>query len=209
MDSYSASFAGFSIAHVGNLQITDCHIEEAARTGVLLSSVTDFHVSGTTIKNSQNSAGTVGGLALASCDNGIIIANKFYDDQGTETQQYGINFVSDNTDIDVVNNYFDGNTLGAIRNAVQADLVAGNKGYVTKNAGTGTITSGSNNVEVTHGLAVTPTAQDITIIGKENTTNDIGNIWVQTIGATSFFVFVRNDPGGTNWDFGWKVDTEY
>lgn len=78
-----------------------------------------------------------------------------------------------------------------------------------RNSGASTITNGNTSVVVAHGLSVTPTAQQIHIIGKENPTNDIGNIWVDTIGAANFTVNIRNDPGASNWDFGWSVDTNY
>lgn len=73
----------------------------------------------------------------------------------------------------------------------------------TENSGSGTITG--TNLVVTHGLGLTPSAEHITVIGKENPTDAIGSIWVDTIGATTFKVNVEGDPGASNWDFGWKV----
>lgn len=71
--------------------------------------------------------------------------------------------------------------------------------------GTGTINSGSTSATVTHGCGFTPTLSQICITLGENPTNDPGIIWVDTIGATTFKVNCRADPGASNLDFGWRV----
>lgn len=80
-----------------------------------------------------------------------------------------------------------------------------NIGYVTENCGTGSIASGATSDVITHGLAYTPTARDITITLTENPTNTPGAIWVDTITATEFTVNCENDPGASNLDFEWSV----
>lgn len=104
----------------------------------------------------------------------------------------------------------DYNTL--TENCVSTMLLAGtnnivrdNRGYITENKGSDSIANGTTSKVVAHGLDVTPVAEDFTIIGKENPTNDVGTIWVDTIGAANFTVNVEADPGASNWDFGWKV----
>jgi len=79
----------------------------------------------------------------------------------------------------------------------------------TEMNGADSIASGTTSKVVSHSLAVTPSAEHFTIIGKENPTNDVGTIWVDTITSTQFTVNVENDPGASNWDFGWKVDASY
>ena len=71
--------------------------------------------------------------------------------------------------------------------------------------GTGSIASGATSATVTHGCGFTPTLQQITVTLGENPTNDPGIIWVDTIGATTFQVNCRSDPGASNLDFGWRV----
>ncbi len=71
--------------------------------------------------------------------------------------------------------------------------------------GQATIGSGSTSIAVTHGLDVTPLLQDIHIIGGENPTADVGTIWVDTIGATTFTVNVEVDPSTNNFTFGWSA----
>ncbi len=74
----------------------------------------------------------------------------------------------------------------------------------TENSGTATILNTATSVVVTHGLAITPDVNKIKIIGKENPTNDVGTIWVDTITATQFTIHVENDPGASNFDVGWS-----
>jgi hypothetical protein len=81
-----------------------------------------------------------------------------------------------------------------------------NDGYTTENKGTATINSGTTSVTVTHGLAVTPTLDDISVVMGENPTNDPGNIWVDTITSTQFNINCRNDPGASNLDVAWRAE---
>lgn len=73
-------------------------------------------------------------------------------------------------------------------------------------SGTGTIASGDTDVTITHGMENTPVAADIRITGMElPTSHTMGAIFVDAIGAATFDVNVRNDPGASNWDFAWQV----
>jgi hypothetical protein len=74
------------------------------------------------------------------------------------------------------------------------------------NKGTATVANGQTYVTVTHGLAFTPTADQIRV----TPTNNMGNAakyWISNLGATSFRINVNADPGATTATFSWK--TEY
>jgi hypothetical protein len=81
-----------------------------------------------------------------------------------------------------------------------------NIGYVTEASGTGAVASGATTAVVTHGLSVTPTLDDITIVFGEQGTNDYGRWSVGTIGATQFTLTVAADPGASGLDFGWRAN---
>jgi parallel beta-helix repeat protein len=81
-----------------------------------------------------------------------------------------------------------------------------NTGYVTEASGTGAVASGATTAVVTHGLSVTPTLKDITIVFGEQGTNDYGRWSVGTITSTQFTLTVAADPGASNLDFGWKAE---
>ena len=74
-----------------------------------------------------------------------------------------------------------------------------------ENAGTGSVLSATTSIAVAHGLAVTPTIENISITFGEQADNDYGRWWVDTIGATTFTLNVSADPGASNLDFGWRV----
>ena len=72
--------------------------------------------------------------------------------------------------------------------------------------GSATITSGNTSVTVTHGAGYTPAEADIRVLPTNNPTNDPGNFWVDTIGATTFKINVRSNPGASGAIFRWVVD---
>jgi parallel beta-helix repeat protein len=78
-----------------------------------------------------------------------------------------------------------------------------NRGYVTENSGSATITAALTAVTVTHGLSYTPTAKDITWSLTANPTNDIGNQWISGLTATQFVLNCRNAPGASTAIFNW------
>jgi len=136
---------------------------------------------------------------IAGCNNNIITGNILY-----WNDRYQMSIESNNNVIS--ENYVSGSgAVGTINNTGTGNKYHLNIGYVTDNSGSSSIDNGSTSKVVAHGLNVTPSAEHITIIGKENPTNSVGTIWVDTIGAANFTVNVENDPGASNWDFGWKV----
>lgn len=75
-----------------------------------------------------------------------------------------------------------------------------------KGSGTATITSTNTSVSVTHGAGYTPSSSDITVTPTNNPTNDPGWFWISSIGATTFDINVRSDPGASGATFAWRVD---
>ncbi len=74
--------------------------------------------------------------------------------------------------------------------------------------GTGTIASGSTATTITHNLGNTPVAYDIHIRPTNNTTNNPGHIYVDTLGATTFAVNCKANPGASGLSFSWKARVE-
>ena len=127
----------------------------------------------------------------------------------TVTTYDGVVFPSGNTfsDCPIRGNTFRG-TFGRdkIRNLSSQNNsnVKRNHGYLTENSGTGSIANGATTAVITHGLAYTPVAADITITPTEQPTNNPGAIWISTITSTQFTVNSLN-PGASNLDFSWAV----
>lgn len=75
-----------------------------------------------------------------------------------------------------------------------------------KASGTATVASGTTSISVTHGAGYTPVAADLVVTPTNNPTNDPGWFWINNVGATTFDINVRNDPGSGGATFSWRVD---
>jgi len=78
--------------------------------------------------------------------------------------------------------------------------------YVVKNSGTATIAAAATAIVQAHGCSYTPVNGDIAVVLTNQPTNDIGDVWVDTIGAANFTINCRNVPGMATAIFAWTVD---
>lgn len=81
------------------------------------------------------------------------------------------------------------------------NTVARNKGYVTENSGTATITAAATTVVVAHGLAAAPTRVFISPTLLSLSTK----WWVTTIDGTNFTINVDVVPGAGTATFDWRA----
>jgi len=79
-------------------------------------------------------------------------------------------------------------------------------GYVTENRGTATIIAANTAIIVAHGCNYTPNASDIKVFLTNQPTADIGDVWIDTIGAANFTINCRNAPGVATAIFAWSID---
>lgn len=77
------------------------------------------------------------------------------------------------------------------------------RGYLTENSGTATINTGSTTAVVTHGLAITPSLQNISIT-PQGTLGNAAFWWLSSANATSFTINLNADPTTANVTFGWN-----
>jgi len=75
----------------------------------------------------------------------------------------------------------------------------------TNNRGTATIVAAGTSIVVAHGCVYTPDAADINVGLTNQPTNDIGDVWISTIGAANFTINCRNVPGVATAIFSWAV----
>ena len=122
-----------------------------------------------------------------------IRGNDLYDNE------YGIFNVNNSRITD--NIIYDNSISGITTQSPRKNVVKDNIGWITENSGTDTLTTTSKTVA--HGLDGTPTV--INICWRENTTDSVGDWWVDTIGGTNFVLNVATDPGANNLDFGWEA----
>lgn len=96
------------------------------------------------------------------------------------------------------------NTTVALSVTGASTRINQNVGYVGAAQGSATVASGATSVEVTHGLATTPSLNGI----KAHLINSGGNAakyWVSANTATQFTINVNVDPGATTAIFGWTA----
>lgn len=150
--------------------------------------------------NLSGTAGTILGT--------IVSGNHCWDTLGASgTQLYGISY-KNTTDVYIHHNDVRGNrTAGILDNTGNTTpKVNRNLGYVTENSGTATVASGATTSVVTHGLAITPSLNDI----KITPTNSMGNstkYFISTPTSTQFTITVNTDPGATTATFVWEYRT--
>jgi parallel beta-helix repeat protein len=168
--------------------------------GIRVTSCENCIIESNTVKNNNAQ-----GIRIIDSINTIIANNRCTDTQNSKEQTYGIQIEGVSNYCTITGNDVTGNLTGGMSIVGSNNIIRDNVGWMTENGGTGTINSGGTTATITHSLAQAPSARDISIIGKENPTSDIGNIWVGTINNSQFTVNVRNDPGASNWDFGWKA----
>lgn len=97
------------------------------------------------------------------------------------------------------NSLLQGATLVGANNQVRSNI-----GFKTSNTGSSTITSGTTSVVASHGLAVTPSINNIRVTPRDNM-GSATKFWISAVGASSFTINVNIDPG-TSITFGWAVD---
>jgi len=159
----------------------------------------------------SNNTITDNGAASGGTQVGIVIHGDYIDifdnvsaDTGPGTQQYGIVFYSGANEGIARGNRFYGNTLASILDVGTDNVYQNNIGYVTENSGAATVASGETTIDVTHGLAITPSINDINVVP----TNNLGNstkYWLSDVGSSTFRINVDIDPGATTAIFSWQV----
>jgi len=94
--------------------------------------------------------------------------------------------------------------------AVECDLTAigivvkNNTGFKTENSGTGTVASGQTIIAVNHGLAITPSINNI-LVTPTNSMGSATKFYVSTVTSTQFTINVNTDPGATTATFVWSI----
>jgi parallel beta-helix repeat protein len=191
----------------------NCTFRENNLVGLSMATVADSIVSGCVFNgNSQATDNTYANLRLnkvSAVDSSrvIVSGNMFLDGGLANGPNYHIQLSAADNCLIVGNDLSDAPTTAAVLISAGSggNVFKANAGYITSNSGTGSIASGATTAVITHGLSITPTAANIHVTFTENPTNDPGNSWVSTIGATQFTVNVRSDPGASNLDFSWSV----
>lgn len=185
-------------------KVCDTFISGSTRSGIYNRDVSRSTISNNTVKNNDQSQGGYVAINLRDSSYNIVDDNQCYDDQGTPTQDYGVLEQGTSDDNSIQDNIFSGNTIAQMLYIGSNNIVRDNIGFTTENSGTDTVASGTTSKVVTHGLDITPDLNKLKIVGLEDPTSSVGTIWCSNATSTQFTVNVENDPGASNWDFGWS-----
>jgi len=127
---------------------------------------------------------------IKDCDKGIRLVscsyNKICDNIIVECET-GVSEESLSDHNVIESNYIINSTTAIVKVGANTE-VRRNKGYITENSGTATISAGSTSVTVNHGLAGTPTVITVT------PSADIGDVWVDSVTSTSFTIHCETAP---------------
>lgn len=81
-----------------------------------------------------------------------------------------------------------------------------NKGFKTEARGSTTLGAGVTSIAVNHGLAITPSIDEISVTPRSNlTAAGISSFWITNATSTQFTVNLDANVGGA--DFAWKIST--
>lgn len=86
-------------------------------------------------------------------------------------------------------------------------VISRNSGFKTENHGTATITSAATSVVVTHGLALTPSLEQI-MVTPQASLGSAAKYWISTPTSTQFTINVNAAPGSSV-AFGWIANVGY
>lgn len=166
-------YIGAGYAHVN---IFNNRIDNGSYRGLVVSATSTVRCSHVTIEG--NSLGNNGGgdMELDSPDHCYVIKNIFGAVTGTSIITNGT--YSGSSKIKILENYFPSpNRITAFNRELK-----NNQGFKTNSEGISSIANGQTSVIVNHGLDGTPNKILVTPQGN------MGSVWVDTIGATSFIV---------------------
>jgi parallel beta helix pectate lyase-like protein len=94
--------------------------------------------------------------------------------------------------------------------AIECDLTAtgiivkNNTGFKTENSGTGTVANGTTSIAVNHGLAITPSINNI-VVTPTNSMGSATKYYISTVTSTQFTINVDVNPGATTATFSWSI----
>lgn len=198
---------GIDVGTGNNFTICGNHIVSTNRNAIEVyinspanDTISDFQIYGNCLVVTTNYDNYCYGLHLRAVQRAIVRDNVMY-----PPANWGAMLMTDGDGHYIVNNRFQvsGSGVGIVEATSPTWAAYGNKGYVSENSGTATVPNGATYIDVTHGLAYTPTAAELTII--PTLLSSAASWWVTDIGATTFRINVNADPGAGTATFSWSA----
>lgn len=194
-----APSAGVS-ARWSNLRVNYCYYD-----GVVISD--GAHVfSGGFIR--ACGTGTPGGCGIhLSASSQVTVTGMMIHGNGNSTRGYGIRIEGTVDNYNIQSNAFFSNGQASIyqpSGPSNTQIIRDNRGWVTENNGTATITTGNTTVVVNHGLADTPTFVDVGFAGPMDATDVYVYAAPGSFTSTQFTI-TYSQSAGSNRSFWWRA----
>lgn len=199
----------------GAYLVTNCHRNNISgnsfylngKNGLRLDASSVCNITGNSfINNGQTTDATYSDVLMRNTSiANIVLSNSFTNDLANKTK-YGI---EEEAGADTLNmifwNWLSGSntTAGILKNGSTSKL-KGNSNHISENSGTAVVANGTTSIAVNHGLAITPSINNIMV----TPTNSMGNAakyYISTVTSTQFTINVNADPGATTATFVWSI----
>lgn len=165
---------------------------------------TDMVVSGCLFDNNNTDGGASDGDLLLRGSRILVASSSFSTGNAAGA---AVDLRAEASDCVVADCDFRASTAGTkYRDAGSGNKRRGLEGFALRTEGTATITNPATSEVVTHGLAVTPSAQDINLV-LTSASAGVTRWWVSSITSTQFTINVDTTPSASA-SFAWKADTQ-
>lgn len=139
--------------------------------------------------NNESATAGVYDITISAGTYNVITGNTLTSQTGT--QNFGEVAATDSNSI-VGNSFLNGATIAGANTKCRA-----NQGLTTSKNGSATLLNGTSSIVVTHGLAVTPTLDEIVLQARASM-DAVGlkDLWVSAVGATTFTITANTNATG-------------
>ncbi len=202
---YNSALKGIVVMYATDCVISGNHVENNGQNGIEVFRCQKCVISDNVCKNnSQGAAGGAYGIKFwdnsgAACTYNVVTGNVCYDDQGTQTQGYGIRELESSDYNIIAHNMLVDNLTGNLAVVGANTHVSDNLGYVSENGGAAANVADGGTIA--HGLATTPTY--VSVVGS--VAGEI--VQVTGLGATNITVAIKTNAGaaGTSQTIYWRA----
>ena len=207
-------FLGQGTGKISAVSISNSTFFNNQNAGIFVQGATKVNISNCIVSvNNMHSANGASGITFysGSSDFSVIGGMCGYDNiSSLNYQSYGIYVDYSCTKYSIIGVDVTNNTSGGIQNfSPTTGHVYGNTGYLTNNSGQAFVPVGSSTVTVTHGLASTPNAGDISATpGNDLSVGGAARFWVQNITSTTFQIAVNTTVTTNSLPFSWQARTQ-
>lgn len=178
-----------------NISVVGNKISDTKSNGIWMENTVDVTISSNSFQN-INDATNDGVYLCTACSNVDVVNNTFI----------GVRYAvreDGATNNNILNNVIRDASSPSLVVQSSGTYVAGNKGFVTKNNGTSTVSSGSTSVTVAHGLDLTPDNNDIILTPLDNLAGE--SVWVSGANSENFVINLSSTLGSSV-DIAWEAE---